>query len=143
MSIISPADLEKLNEIQRLIDEAYQDYFTRDTDGHHKPSEGHISVSFGNYFERSDDNPPSPEVEIYAYVLGPTRSHSFDSIEQALETVKAWHHNQMNTVYTDDDWFVKDPVPDPYIDIEDQREVDRKEFWKYLDEVYGIVDFGG
>lgn len=93
--LLTNSELAKLNEIQRLIDEAYDDYINRDPDLYHKSSEGHISVSFGNYFERSDEESPrvTPEVEIYSYVLGPHRSHYFDSIDQALDTVLIWHHS--------------------------------------------------
>ena len=38
-------------------------------------------------------------VNIYSYVFGPTRNHSFNSIDEALETVKKWHKNEINFDY--------------------------------------------
>jgi len=34
-------------------------------------------------------------VEIYSYVLGPNRSHDFDSVDDALDTVRKWHADEM------------------------------------------------
>lgn len=132
--------IEKLHEIERLIDEAYDDYITRDPDTYHKSSEGHIEVSLGNYFERSDeDRTVEPSISIYSYVLGPHRSHDFDSFDQALETVRVWHRNQLNTVYdAGGGWYVKDEQPDPYIELENKRHREREEFFRYMDENYGF-----
>ena len=138
--LLTSSELAKLNEIQQLIDEAYDDYIDRDPDLYHKSSEGHISVSFGNYFDRSHEESPrvTPEVEIYSYVLGLHRSHYFDSIDQALETVRVWHRNQLNTVYdADGGWFVNDEKPDPYLEIEDERTRQREAAMRELEELYG------
>ena len=139
--LLTSSELAKLNEIQRLIDEAYDDYIDRDPDLYHKSSEGHISVSFGNYFDRSDEEFPrvTPEVDIYSYVLGPHRSHYFDSIDQALETVRVWHHNQLNTVYSDDDYdrHIVDEKPDPYIELESDRRRQREAAMREMEELYG------
>lgn len=139
MTLLTDSELAKLNELQRLIDEAYDDYINRDPDLYHKSSEGHISVSFGNYFERSDEESPrvTPEVEIYSYVLGPHRSHYFDSIDQALETARVWHHNQLNTVYDETDHDVIDRKPDPYIEIENDRHRQREAAMREMEELYG------
>ena len=89
-------DPEKLAEISRLLDEAYKHYFSYE--GHCKSSEGHITVEYGNYWDRSD-NPSNVEVKsisIYSYVFCTEgRSQDFDSIDEALETVQGWHANEM------------------------------------------------
>ena len=46
-------DFEKLITIRKLLKEAYDHYFQH-SDGHCKISEGHISLSFGDYW--SDKN---------------------------------------------------------------------------------------
>ena len=99
---------EKLLEIRRLLKEAYDHYF-KHGDGHCKSAEGKISVHFGNYWEDGDDLIIRC-VEIYSYVLGPTRSHYFDSLDEALETVKQWHKNEMIYDY-------------------EQAEKDEQEYW--------------
>lgn len=83
-----------LNEIARLLDEAYTHYFAT-SDGYCKSSEGYVSVSFGNFFDRRQGI-RKRHVEVYSYVLGPSRMHDFDSIEEALETVREWHAECMN-----------------------------------------------
>jgi hypothetical protein len=100
---------QKLKEIRRLLKEAYDHYF-KHGDGHCKSAEGQISVHFGNYWTDGDDL-VIRSVEIYSYVLGPSRSHFFDTIDEALETVKKWHHNEMNFDY-------------------EQAEKDEAEYWE-------------
>jgi len=36
-------------------------------------------------------------VSVYSYVLGPYRNHDFDSIAEALETVREWHADTMGS----------------------------------------------
>lgn len=102
------SDWEDLQEIHRLLDEAYRHYFEFG-DGHCKSSEGYLSVSFGNYWQRQDrvekGLPPLAidGVEVYSYVLGPSRSHSFNTVAEALNTVRKWHHAEMNHDYSDED----------------------------------------
>jgi len=100
---------EKLKEIRRLLKEAYDHYF-KHGDGHCKSAEGQISIHFGNYWTDGDDL-VIRSVEIYSYVFGPSRSHFFDTIDEALETVKKWHHNEMNFDY-------------------EQAEKDEAEYWE-------------
>lgn len=104
---------DKLLEIHRLLDEAYQHYF-ENSDGYCKSSEGHLSVAFdyGNYWDRrsrvEEDKTPLPEpaisVAIYSYVLGPSRLHEFDSVDDALEAVKQWHESEMEHDYSEEEW---------------------------------------
>ena len=89
-------DLEKLQEISRLLDEAYKHYFSYE--GHCKSSEGYIHVEYGNYWDRQDDpsSMPVKSIHIYSYVFcNQGRSQDFDSIDEALETVRQWHADEM------------------------------------------------
>lgn len=88
---------EKLQEIRRLLKEAYDHYF-KHGDGHCKSAEGQISVHFGNYWQDKDDL-VIRWIEIYSYVFGSGRSHSFDTIDEALDTVKRWHKEEMEFDY--------------------------------------------
>ena len=89
-------DQENLREIHRLLDEAYRHYF-ENSDGHCKSSEGHISVEYGNYWSRQGLTDPLEisGVEIYSYVLGPSRGHRFNTTAEALEAVRGWHEDEM------------------------------------------------
>ena len=89
-------DQEKLAEIGRLLDEAYAHYFTYE--GHCKSSEAHISVEYGNLWDRQD-NPSEMKIKsvsIYSYVFCTQgREQDFDSVDDALETVRQWHADEM------------------------------------------------
>lgn len=89
-------DFEKLAEISRLLDEAYKHYFSYE--GHCKSSEGYMHVEYGNYWDRAE-NPTDLKVKsvhIYSYVFCcQGRSQDFDSIDEALETVRGWHAEEM------------------------------------------------
>lgn len=80
-------------EIRRLLREAYEHYFAT-SDGHCKSCEGAISLHFPNYFEAKNGE-TQPRVEIYSYVLGPNRNHSFNSLAEALVAVREWHAAEM------------------------------------------------
>ena len=96
--------LEQLAEIHRLLGEAYDNYFAKG-DGHCKSSEGQVNVSFGNYWERQEGDPLAIRgVEIYSYVLGPHRMHYFDTLDEALRTVREWHKAEMEHDYSEDGW---------------------------------------
>ena len=94
--------MEMLRKIQHLLDEAYAHYFAN-SDGHCKTSEGEISVSFGNYWDRltygvSNQDLEVNGVDIYSYALpSPSRNHHFDTLEQALQEVQKWHDEEMTT----------------------------------------------
>lgn len=89
-------DIEKLQEISRLLDEAYKHYFSYE--GHCKSYEGHISISYGNYWDRQG-NPtslPVTGIHISSYVFGGIdRGQDFDTIDEALEAVREWHAREM------------------------------------------------
>ncbi len=91
---------EKLIKIRKLLKEAYDHYF-KYSDGHCKSSEGHISIDFGDYWSDKNCELKITGVSIYSYVLGPSRSHYFDSLDEALDTVVQWHSDEMSTDYNE------------------------------------------
>ncbi len=96
-------DLKNVKEIQRLIDEAYDHYFEH-SDGYCKPSEGWVSLDFGNYWHRKQENAkPVAEIQIYSYVFGPQRTHDFATTGEALDTVREWHRRAMAHEYCDEE----------------------------------------
>lgn len=120
--LLTPDELADLAEIDRLLDEANSHAYSNGDCG--KSSEGHISVDLGTHFDRDPDEPRRvPRVSIYAYMLGPHRSHDFDSIRQALDVVKVWHHNEMlSTEEGDED--ESQMIDEPYYTIEAKRRKD-------------------
>jgi len=90
-------DIEKLKEISRLLDEAYEHYFKYE--GHCKSSEGYISIDYGNLWQRKETpgEMPIKNVHIYSYVFcaNGERSQDFESLDEALETVRGWHAEEM------------------------------------------------
>lgn len=92
-------DFNKLLQIRKLLKEAYDHVFENDHDCSHKTQEGHISLEFGNYWEDSKCEMKITSVNIYSYVFGNSRSHCYDSLDTALEVVKAWHKEEMTTDY--------------------------------------------
>lgn len=109
--LITEQEMSHLREIDVLLDEANAHSLARD--GHCKSSEGYVSVSFGNHWERHPDEPRKPvHVEVYSYLLGPHRSHYFDSTAQALEVVRQWHRREMG--HADE--------PDLYLALEEKRQ---------------------
>lgn len=100
--MITEQEMKDLEEIRRLLDEAYEHYFAT-SDGHCKSSEGHIALNFPNFFERKDGaGLEVKSVEIYSYVFGPNRLHFFSSTAEALGAVKKWHEREMQEDYEDD-----------------------------------------
>jgi hypothetical protein len=95
------ADLDDdLQEIRRLLAEAYEHYFANG-DGHCKSSEGAISLHWPPYFWREGEADSGPAVEIYSYVLGPSRSHYFKNSRAALAEVRKWHKAEMEFDYSE------------------------------------------
>lgn len=84
-----------LHEIYRLLDEAYRHYFEH-SDGYCKLDEGLVEITFNNYFDREGGAPfRIKAVNIFSYVLGPSRMHTFTSTSQALAAVQQWHAQEM------------------------------------------------
>lgn len=87
--------LAQLRELRELMDAAYAHYFDT-TDGHCKGSEGYVAVHFNTVHDRRAGEPfKIARVGVYSYVLGPHRMHEFDSMEEALATVREWHAQEM------------------------------------------------
>jgi len=66
-------------------------------DGHHKSNEGYIgfSTAYPNWFHAEDylnDEPEIFAVEVYSYLFGESRLHTFKSLSEAWETVKNWKY---------------------------------------------------
>lgn len=98
--MLTEKEEKDLKEILRLHDEAFRDYLDRHNYGH-KSSEGCVTLHFGNFWDREGyDNPGASKltgVEVYSYALGPSRSHWFNSTEEALKNVREWHQGQMES----------------------------------------------
>lgn len=90
-----PEEFRKLQEISRLLKEAYDHYF--EYEGHCKSAEGQIEVSYGNLWERENPYDLSiKSVYIYSYVFcREGRSKSWDTVDEALEEVRGWHADEM------------------------------------------------
>lgn len=70
-----------------------------DCDGHCKINEGYVGILWrgDNWFETGSDydtyvkhEPQISRVEVYSYLFGPYRLHSFGSLEEAWDEVKTW-----------------------------------------------------
>jgi hypothetical protein len=93
-SLVSQGDLDKINKITRLHDEAF--WHLHEFDSHAKSSDGRVSISLnmGTVWDRENGNTyPRIEVSIYSYVVATEggRTHEFESIDEALAAVTEWH----------------------------------------------------
>lgn len=68
-------------------------------DGHCKSNEGYVGLLYrmDNWFECDSDmetyknaKPELSMVEVYSYLFGPNRLHTFDTIEEAHKEVMTW-----------------------------------------------------
>lgn len=96
---MTPDEYAKVQEISRLLHEAYDHYFKYE--GHCKSAEGHIQVSYGNFWEREDPSALTVKgISIYSYVFCRNgRSKDWDTIDEALEEVRGWHAEEMSYDY--------------------------------------------
>ena len=91
-------DIENLQKISELLDEAYEHYFNRLPNATAKGSDGSISVNFGTYFERKGVGIRLTRVSIFSYIFNKeTRSVDFPTTEEALAKVEKWHEKEMVT----------------------------------------------
>ncbi len=93
---MNPQEYAKLQEISRLLNEAYDHYF--EYEGHCKSAEAQIEVGYGNLWDRQDDpsNLKVQYVHIYSYVFcRDGRAKSWQSVDEALEEVRGWHAEEM------------------------------------------------
>lgn len=127
--MITEQEMKDLEEIRRLLDEAYDHYF-KYSDGYCKSAEGYIALEFNHYFDRRDGQSFGVKgVEIYSYVFGPNRNHNFESVADALGVVRVWHDREMQDNHEEPDWDGFEP------DDEDLMPLG----WD-LDEEYGWLD---
>lgn len=111
---MNQSDFNKLLEIRRLLKEAYDHYFKHSDDGHCKSQEGHIDLEFGNYWTDNKCEMKITSVNIYSYVFGSSRSHYYETIDEALEVVRRWHKEEIEYDY-------------------EQQRLEEKEYWnKYF-----------
>ena len=69
-------------------------------DEHCKSNEGYVGILFrgNNWFESSsldkyiNDTPEISMVEVYSYLFGPSRLHTYSSLQEAWEAVKEWKY---------------------------------------------------
>lgn len=101
--LITQDFLNKLTEIQRLLAEAYEHYF-KYSDGYCKSSEGAVTISLPAYFWVEEED-REPAVEVWSYALGPSRSHWFDTVDDALAEVRKWHAAEMAMDHNDEGMY--------------------------------------
>lgn len=118
MSIITQDDLDKIAEITRLHDEAFA--HLQQYDKHAKSSDGYVAldVSFGTVWERNtaketgEIQAPRVSVTIYSYVVASDlpgapnigdRQHWFETVDEALTAVTAWHKAALEYQPTEED----------------------------------------
>lgn len=105
--ILTEQESADLEEIWRLLIEAYAHYFTYE--GHCKSGEGIVTLNFPTYWELVEGQ-RSPSCTVYSYCLGPSRSHYFESIGAAVTEVRRWHAAQMAFVPDESGWDEVDPL---------------------------------
>jgi membrane-bound lytic murein transglycosylase len=88
-------DVENLQKISELLDEAYEHYFSRLPNATAKGSDGSVTVKFGTHFERKDIGIKITKVTIFSYIFYKERSIDFDTTEEALSEVRKWHAKEM------------------------------------------------
>lgn len=99
---ITEQEQSDLEQIWRLLDEAYHHYFEH-SDGYCKSSEGLVAVDFNNFFDRREgESFGIKSVEVYSYVFGPNRSNYFTTTAAALDAVRAWHAREMSETYREE-----------------------------------------
>lgn len=111
--MIDQATLDKIAEIARLHDEAFEHY--QKYDSHAKSSDGAISIEigFGTVWDRRREKiQPSLGVSIYSYVVAAAtpsypnfgqRSHYFETVDEALTVMQEWHAKAMTYQPTEEE----------------------------------------
>ena len=93
-------DKELLHEMREHLAKLHHDWQTDPNfDGHCKSNEGYVGLLYrlDNWFECDSDKqkyieakPELSMVEVYSYLFGPNRLHTFDTIKEAHEAVMSW-----------------------------------------------------
>lgn len=87
--------MANIAEIIRLHDEAYDHCVTIHGIGS-KGDDGRVQLDFGPVHDRRADGGVSDlSVNVYSYVLGPSRWHYFNSSAEALKAMREWHDLEM------------------------------------------------
>ena len=97
---IDPRTLREVEEIRRLLSEAYSHWEENCPDLHAKSSEGAVSIDLPAYFWKDKYRRQRLSVCVYSYVMGPSRSHYFDDSSEALTEVRKWHAREMERDYS-------------------------------------------
>ena len=87
--MLTRRELDHLSGLIDRLDYAYWLWFEHDHDQHAKSSEGRVTIEFPSYWDRSNGE-TEPKVVVYSYVFGPRRTHDFDSVDEAVNAVRAW-----------------------------------------------------
>lgn len=100
--MLTDEEKKDIQEIHRLLKEAYDYYFTTAIHPHTKSAEGTITVDLGNYWERNEAEEKETaswvkQVTVYSYLFAPHRSHYFKTTTEALDAVREWHREAMAT----------------------------------------------
>lgn len=91
--------IELLREMREHLGDLHQEWQDDpEFDGHHKSNEGYVGLLYRlpNWFEVKNKEeyvnakPVLSMVEVYSYLFGPSRLHTFDTIEQAHKEVMSW-----------------------------------------------------
>lgn len=91
-------DKIKLIEIRKHLGELHAKWELEAEDNHHKSNEGYVGLvyRFPNWFETSSKEeyinaiPKLSMIEVYSYLFGTKRLHTFDTIDQAYKEVMEW-----------------------------------------------------
>lgn len=92
-------DVDRLAEIRAHLGKLHEDWRNDpESDGHCKSNEGYVGLLYRlkNWHESVDKDdyvnakPELSMVEVYSYLFGPNRLHTFDTIEEAHKEVMTW-----------------------------------------------------
>lgn len=99
---LTKRDQELFLKIKNHIAKLYKEWQDDENkDGHHKMSEGSITLKFffPNWFDVNGDkdmyikSQPEVQVEVYSYIFGEGRLHTYASLEEAWAEIKDWKYN--------------------------------------------------
>lgn len=98
-TILNKHDATLLKEMRVHLGKLHQKW--RDdpeSDGHCKSNEGYVGIMFRlpNWFECSSEEeyanaqPEISMIEVYSYLFGPNRLHSYETMVEAHQAVMSW-----------------------------------------------------
>lgn len=97
---MTPEDKEKLYKIRKHLGELHDRWSKSDEpEFGHKSNEGYVGILYRlpNWFECSNVDeyinakPELSMIEVYSYLFGPNRLHTFNTISEAYEEVIKWN----------------------------------------------------